>query len=126
MSPFSLIRITVPLVFTLLAGASCDRASKPPAALPLDQMPAALEKAFTKAQADTKELAGSVAASVRSQDYSKAYFGLQNLVAKPKLSREQADVTTRGLLTVHDALQSAQAKGDAAAAETLRYQRQNR
>jgi hypothetical protein len=89
-------------------------------------LPAALEKAFSKAEPDTKDLAGSVAASVRSQDYAKAYLDLQNLVGKPKLSREQADVTARGMLTVHDALQSAQAQGDAAAAQTLQSHRQNR
>ena len=63
---------------------------------------------------------------MRSQDYAKAYLGLQTLVGKPNLSREQADVTTRGTLTVHDALQLAQEKGDAAAAQTLEYQRKNR
>jgi hypothetical protein len=114
------------LLFVLLAGSSCDRASKPLPPLPLDQMPAALEKAFSTAKPGTKELAGSVAASVRSQDYAKALSGLQTLVGEPKLSREQADVTARGMITVHDALESAQASGDAAAAQTLQYNRQNR
>ena len=36
-----------------------------------------------------------------------------------KLSREQTDVTARGMLTVREALEAAQAKGDAAAAQTL-------
>ena len=126
MNSFNLPRILFSLLFVLLAGSSCDRASKPLPPLPLDQLPAALEKAFNKAEPDTKELAGSVAASVRSQDYAKAYLGLQTLVGKPNLSREQADVTTRGTLTVHQALQEAQEKGDAAAAQTLEYQRKNR
>jgi hypothetical protein len=63
---------------------------------------------------------------VRSQDYPKAYLGLQNLIGKPKLSREQADVTARGMLTAHDALQAAQGKGDATAAQTLEVQRKNK
>jgi len=126
MNSFNLPRILFSLLFVLLAGSSCERASKPPAPLPLDQLPAAFEKAFSKAEPETKGLAGSVAAAVRSQDYPKAYLDLQTLVGKPRLSREQADVTTRGMLTVHDALQSAQEKGDAAAAQTLQYNRQNR
>jgi hypothetical protein len=126
MNPFNLARISLPLLFVLLAGVSCDRASKPPAPLPLEQLPAALEKAFIKAEPATKELAGSVAASVRSQEYPKAYFNLQELVSKSSLSREQADVISRGMLTVHDALQAAQEKGDAAAAQTLQSHRQNR
>jgi hypothetical protein len=114
------------LLLLLLAGSSCDRASKPPAPLPLDQLPAALEKAFSKAEPDTKELAASIAAAVRSQDYPKAYLGLQNLVGKPKLSREQADVTARAMLTAHDALQAAQGNGDTTAAQTLEVQRKNK
>ena len=126
MKAFNLPSILFSLLFVLLAGSSCDRASKPLPPLPLDQLPAALEKAFSKAEQDTKDLAGSVAASVRSQDYAKAYLDLQNLAGKSNLSREQADVTTRGALTVHQALQEAQEKGDAAAAQTLQYNRQNR
>ena len=120
------VQILCSLLFVLLAGSSCDRASKPLPPLPLEQLPAALEKAFSKAEPDTKDLAGSVATAVRTQDYPKAYSGLQDLVGKSGLSREQTDVTTRGMLTVHDALQSAQAKGDAAAGQTLERHRQNR
>ncbi|MEI7940333.1 MAG: hypothetical protein WCK27_26930 [Verrucomicrobiota bacterium] len=126
MNLFNLLRISFALLFVLLAGSSCDRTSKPLPPLPLEQLPAALEKAFSKAETDTKDLAGSVAAAVRAQDYAKAYPDLQNLAGKSNLSQEQADVTTRGSLTVHQALQQAQEKGDAAAAQTLQYNRQNR
>jgi hypothetical protein len=126
MKAFNLVGIWLSLLFVLLAGSSCDRASKPLPPLPLDQLPAALEKAFGTAAPDIKDLASSVAASVRSQDYAKAYPDLQILAGKPNLSREQADVTTRGSLTVHQALQEAQEKGDAAAEQTLQHNRQNR
>ena len=119
MNSFNLPRVLFPLLLVLLAGSGCDRASKPLPPLPLDQLPAALEKAFTKAEAETKDLAGSVVASVRSQDYAKAYLSLQTLLGKPNLSREQKDVTARGMITVHIALETAQANGDAAAAQTL-------
>jgi len=119
MNSFNLPRVLFPLFLVLLAGSGCDQASKPLPPLPLDQLPAALEKAFTKAETETKDLAGLVAASVRSQDYANAYLSLQTLLGKPNLSREQKDATARGMITVHDALESAQAKGDAAAAQTL-------
>jgi hypothetical protein len=118
MKAFHFTGVLFSLLF-VLAGSSCDRASKPLPPLPLDQLPASLEKAFTKAEADTKELAGSVVASVHSQDYAKAYLSLQSLLGKPDLSREQKDVTARGMITVHNALEAAQANGDAAAAQTL-------
>jgi hypothetical protein len=126
MRSFNLCGISFALLFILLAGSGCDRASKPLPPLPLDQLPAALEKAFAKAEAETKDLAGSVGAAVRSQDYAKAFLGLQTLVGRPNLSREQSDVTARGMITVHQALQEAQEKGDAAAAQTLQFNRQNR
>jgi hypothetical protein len=126
MNSLNLPKTWFALLFVLLVGASCNRSPKPPVPLPLEQVPAALEKAFTKAEPEAKELAALIATSVRSQDYSKAYLGLQDLVGKAKLSREQADVTSRGMLSVHEALQSAQAKGDAAAAQTLDFQRQNK
>jgi len=119
MNSFNLPRALFPLLLVLLAGSGCDRASKPLPPLPLDQLPVALEKAFTKAEAETKDLAGSVVASVRSQDYARAYLSLQTLLGKPNLSREQKDVTARGMITVHIALETAQANGDAAAAQTL-------
>ena len=119
-------RAWVFLLLILVVGAGCNRSTKPPAPLPLEQMPAALEKAFSKAAPDTKDLAGAVGASVQSQDYPKAYLGLQDLLGKPSLSREQSDVIARSMLTVHEALQAAQAKGDAGAAQTLEVQRLNK
>jgi hypothetical protein len=112
-------RILFSLLLVLLATSGCDRASKPLPPLPLDQLPAALDKAFIKAEAETKDLADSAAAAVRSQDYVKATASLQAILGKPKLSREQTDVTARGMLAVREALGAAQANGDAAAAQTL-------
>jgi hypothetical protein len=114
------------LLLVLMACSSCDRATKAPAPVPLEQLPAALEKVFSKADPGTKELAGSVAASVRSQDYPKAYLDLQALVGQPKLSREQGDLAARSMFTVHEALQAAQAKGDPTAAQALEIQRRDK
>ena len=126
MNSFNLSRVLFPLFLVLIAGPGCDPAKKQLPPLPLDQIPAALEKAFSKAEAENKELADSVAACVRSQDYSKAYASLEALLSKPKLNREQSEVTARSILTVNQALLEAQQKGDEAAAQALQYNQKNR
>ena len=117
------LRIGFGLLLTLLSVAGCYRSSAPPAPLPVEQMPAALEQAFSQAQPEPKELANEVAASVKAQDYAKALVELKLLGGTPQLTREQAGVTTRGLLTLNTLLQAAQGRGDEKAAAVLKYQR---
>jgi hypothetical protein len=114
------------LALALMLGLGCDRSVSPPAPLPIEQLPAALEKAFSKAKSEARDLASQVIASLQAEDYSKAYVGLQSLAGRPGLNKEQLSVTTRGLLTVNDLLQSAQGKGDAKAAATLKFIRENK
>ncbi len=64
--------------------------------------------------------ADQIVAAVQAQDFSKAFNGLQSLVGKPDITKEQASVLSRALLTVNNQLQAAQAKGDVKAAETIR------
>ena len=119
----SLSTLALALLLTLLSAAGCYRSSEPPAPLPLEQLPAALEQAFAQAQSEPKDLANEVAASVKAQDYAKALVALKLLGGTPQLSREQASVTTRGLLTLNTLLREAQGKGDEKAAAVLKYQR---
>jgi hypothetical protein len=114
------------LVLFLIFIVGCDRSSTQPAPLPVEQVPAALQKAFNKAQPDAKELVNQIVTALGAQDYSKAYTELQNLSAKPGLNKEQQNVTSRGVLTVNNLLQSAQTKGDVQATETLRSYRVNK
>jgi hypothetical protein len=97
-----------------------------PAPLPVAELPAALEKAFRAAPVEVKDMAGQIVALVRAQDYSKAHPQLLALAATPKLTREQLDVTARGLVTLNELLQAAQAQGDQKAAETLQTYRINK
>ena len=122
-----LMRGVLLLQLLWLGTAGCSKtASSPPTPLALDQLPAALEKAFTKARSEAKALANQVVAFLQAQDYTKAYTGLQNLLGKPSLTKEQINVTTRGSLTVTALLQSAQANGDAKAADALKAYRLNK
>jgi hypothetical protein len=122
-----LTRLALTVLFAALVGVSCNRsASAPPAPLPLEQIPAALQKAFTKAKPENKALVDQLVATVQAQDYSKAFFQMQNLAAQPGLNKEQQSVTSSGVLTLNTLLQSAQTKGDVQATETLKTYRVNK
>ena len=110
------------LLFLLLFIAGCDRSSTPPPPLTLEELPAAFQKAFTKAKADAKALSDQVVVAVQAKEYSKAYVTLQSLLREPGLSKQEESLAARAALTVNAALQSAQAQGDQQAAETLAIQ----
>ena len=112
--------IGLALLLPLLFGLGCDRSSAPPTPLAVEAMPAAFEKAFSKAKPEAKELANQMVAAVQAKDYSKAFLGLQALTALPTLTKEQISVSSGALLTVNTLLQAAQAQGDAKAAETIK------
>jgi hypothetical protein len=120
------LRLTVVSLLLAVFGASCKQNVAPPVAIPIEQLPAALEKAFKKAKPEAKELVGQVVAAVQTPDYSKAYFTMQTLSGQPGLNREQTGVANGGLLTLNTLMQEAQAKGDAKAAEALKFHRENK
>ena len=114
------------LLFLLLVVVGCNRSSSSLAPLPVGELSSALEKAFSKTKPGVKDLADQVIASVKTQDYPKAYRELQNLSIAPGLTREQASIASRSILTVHGLLQSAEAKGDQKAATTLNNYRMSK
>ena len=126
MKHFSLTRIAFLFSIVAVLAIGCDRSVPPPSALPIEQLPAAFEKTFSKAKPEIKDLANQIVSLVQGQDYAKAFFELQNLAAKPALTKEQLSVTTRGSLTVNSLLQSAQAKGDTKAAEAVKFYHDNK
>jgi hypothetical protein len=117
---------TLILPLALMLGLGCKKQASPPTPLPIEQLPSALQNAFNKAKPEAKDLANQVLAALQTPDYGKAFNGLQNLLGKPGLTKEQVNVTTRGSLTVNTLLQSAQASGDAKAAQTLKAYRINK
>jgi hypothetical protein len=98
----------------------CKKEEAPPPALTLDQLPAALEKAFAKAKPETSEPVKDLLAALKEKDFPKAWAGMQALSAMSGLNKEQANVAAAGMITVNNALQEAQSAGDQNAAETLR------
>ena len=119
MKPLYVASICNVLLFLLLVAVGCSKSSSPLAPLSVEQLPSAMEKAFSKAKPGVKELADQVIASVKTQDYPRAFQGLQNLSMAPGLTKEQSSVAARGMLTVNSLLQSAESKGDQKASATL-------
>jgi hypothetical protein len=104
-------------VFTI----ACNRTIPPPAPLPVEEFPAAFGKAFSKANPELKDLAGEIVSLVQTQDFAKAFFALQNMSAKPSLTKDQTTLIGRGSLTINSLLQAASDKGDAKAAEAVKF-----
>ena len=104
----------------------CDKSEVPPEPIPLDQLAAAMDKAFAKGKAEPKELALQISASLTAKEFAKASADLQKLSAMAGLNKEQASIAARGVLTVNQALQDAQAQGDQKAAQTLKSYRINK
>ena len=92
----------------------------PPAPLPADQIPAALNKSFASAPANLKELSDRIVSSLQEKDLGKALLVLQGLCAAPELTKAQRDTASRALLTLNEQIQAAAAAGDPKAQEILR------
>ena len=109
-------KLLLPMALVL----GCSRNVPPPTPLTLEELPGVMEKAFSAAKPQAKELATQVVTSVQAQDYSKSFWAIQNLGGVPDLNKEQANVAARATLTISALVQSAEAKGDAKAAQTMK------
>ena len=126
MKPLNLGSVALALLLSLTFGAGCNRSTPPPTPLSVQEMPTALEKAFSKAKPDIKDLANQVVAAVQAQDYSRAFQAIQDLATRPGLTKDQVSVTSRATLTVNSLLQTAVTNGDTKAAETLQGYRKDK
>lgn len=112
--------INFALMVIATIGIGCDKAAVPPEPLTVEEVPAAMEKAFSSAKPEIKELASQFVALVKAKDYPKAFGAMQGLIGKPGLTKEQASVSSRASLTLNSLLQEAQAAGDQKAATTIK------
>lgn len=107
----------------LVSTGACRKAGGPPAPLGMEQLPAEFDKAFARSNPGTRAVARRVCDQVRAGDYPGAFLVLQTLVTESGLTRDQAELAARGLVTLHNQLESAQTAGDTQSREALRYQR---
>ncbi|MGO8696574.1 MAG: hypothetical protein ACLQVY_02490 [Limisphaerales bacterium] len=104
----------------LLAG--CERDDSPNLApLPLDQLPAAVEQSFQKADPELRADASNAIGDVQKSDLSAAFQDFTELNSKGSLSLKQHTLLARALMTLSQQLTDAADRGDEQAAETLRH-----
>ena len=111
------------LLLTMFLAAGCSDTEQPPTAIAMEQIPAELEKAFTSAKGDTKELSGLVVTAVQGKEFSKASMAVDALARRPDLSKIQSRTATGAAMTINAVLLQAESKGDPQAAKTLEIRR---
>jgi hypothetical protein len=116
-SGFCALLLALPLV------QGCKKPEGPPPPVSIEQLPAALDKAFAKAKPDAVEPLSTLQGALREKDYPKALSAMQAVAALPGLNKEQANVAAAGLVSINNALQEAQSQGDQNAAQTLQTYR---
>jgi hypothetical protein len=88
---------------TLLFG--CNEATQSPEPLTLDQIPAAMAKAFQNARPAVRQHADGVVASLNQKNYPAASVQLTTLTGVPELTDEQRSVANRSMVAVNEKLQ---------------------
>jgi hypothetical protein len=110
----------------LLVATGCGRESGPPAPLSAETLPAELEKAYTKASPELKEVVQGVKLAMGNKDYAAAHQAIQYLSNAPEATEEQRLTATRAMLTITGLLQAAAAQGDQKAAAALQNYQLNK
>jgi hypothetical protein len=119
--------LAAPALFLVLAlGLGCNRTTPPPTPFTPEELPGAMENAFSTAKPQAKELAALVVTSVKGKDFARAFSTIQALVAEPGLTKEQVNVASRATITVSALLQEAGAQGDAKAAAAVKLYRETK
>lgn len=87
-------------IFLWISAASGCGGKSTPEPLPVNDIPSAIEQAFEAAPDDIRNPATRIAEAIRIGDYQFAYHHLQLLAQRTDLSKEQASVLKRAMLTV--------------------------
>jgi hypothetical protein len=117
--------LPVATIAALLACSGCGK-SRPPEPLSTARAPAELTQAFAKAKPEVKEVMRQAIAALEAQHLTEASAWLLQLSSLPDLDAPQREVVARATIGLNQALQAAQASGDAQAAEHLRRLQQSR
>jgi hypothetical protein len=115
--------ISFAVLLGVLGPMACHRESGPPPPLAVEQIPAEVQKEFSKAAPEVKEIVGQLTSTLQAKEYSAAFQSAQALVNLPVATKEQRMVSLRAMMTIQDLLKAAQAQGDQKAAEVLTLQR---
>jgi hypothetical protein len=93
----------------------CSKEYEVPKALTVAELPTALEKAFSSAATERKELVDRSIGALKEGKLPNALMVIESLCAIPDLTPTQRAVASRAVLTLNQELQSAAGKGDKSA-----------
>ena len=90
----------------------------PPAPLSLEEIPAALQKAFASGKEETRLVIEGVAKQIERKQLGPASFQLQNMLEDRSLTKDQSALIARALITVNQKLNEQIEVQEAAVAAT--------
>lgn len=98
----------------------------PPEALSSEELPAALQEAFSGAEAGVKGNIDAGVAAYQAKDYMKAIGAFNQVTQVQSLSEYQRAVVSRAVISANEQLQMEGAQGNPAATQFLKYQGANK
>ena len=104
------------LVFAMTG---CHNEQAPPKPLTMEQIPVAVEQAFSQADGVSKAAATDAADAVKNNDPDRALTALMGLSEQPGLTPAQRAAAAEATASLNRQLQDAAEKGDAKAAAAL-------
>ncbi len=99
---------------------------KPPEALTEEELPGALQEAFSGADANIKSLVDGGVAAFQAQDYLKAVGQFNQVAQNQNLTERQRGVVSRAIIAANDYIQMQGTQGDPRATQFLKYQGANK
>lgn len=110
----------------ILAFAGCGDSAKQPKAISTQQVVAGAPDAFKGAPAAVQTLAAEIVEAINKQDYPTAWDKLQTLNAQPGLTEPQKEFVASSISSVGAEVNKAEASGNEAAQEALKFHRANK
>ena len=98
----------------------------PPEALTDEELPAALQSAFSGAEAGIKGNIDAGVAAFQANDYMKAISAFNQVTQVQTLSEYQRAVVSRAVISANEHIQMEGAQGNPAATQFLKYQGANK
>jgi hypothetical protein len=104
----------------------CGGSHTPPEALSDEELPAALQDAFSGAEAGIKGNIDAGVAAFQANDYLKAITAFNQVTQNQNLSEYQRAVVSRAVISANEHIQMEGAQGNPAATQFMKYQGANK
>ena len=104
----------------------CGGSHTPPEALNDEELPTALQDAFSGAEAGIKGNIDTGVAAFQAKDFMKAITAFNQVTQNQSLSEHQRAVVSRALISANEHIQMEGTQGNPAATQFLKYQGANK